>query len=318
MSVIPTRQTPDGFTIARIHYSIIPDYDFRAASEGLSRDQVAQELEIDWNASSDKRVYPNFSEIHIAADPVPFDPDLPLLCGWDLPGTPAWCPTQLQRDGTWVLWPPLVGDDAHETGVYEFGQMVYERLLGQFCEPYDLPYERLRMTHWGDPAGNSRPNRTLATSNPKLEQRSAYSVLEKGGQVITGFHKGEPIIEERPGWGWQIGSGAVSLGERLQRMRDRLDILIGGRPALLVDPNLDVPDADYLVRACKGGYCYKQKANGRYEDEPDKGWFSHGINAAEYVVTRLAKTLGRRPEPEEPPRRRQPVRSHASGIRGEW
>src|SRR5262245_34451563 len=86
--VIPTRETPDGWTIATIHWSLVPGYDYESARAGLTDEAIRQELEIDWSASKGKRVYPEYSpRVHLAREPLTFDVHQPLYCGWDFGGT---------------------------------------------------------------------------------------------------------------------------------------------------------------------------------------------------------------------------------------
>jgi hypothetical protein len=308
---LPTFKTPDQWTVVRIHYDRIPDYDRAAASAGMSVDQERQELEIDWNASSHKRVYPEFGEIHIAAEPIPFDPNLPLVLGWDFGDVPACNFTQLQKSGTWVLWQPEVGDPDLAVGIYEFGERVYDRIIRDFARPYRRAYADLQISHYGDPAGNAKPPRTKATTDEKIELRSAYEVLDRGMEIVVGYdHRGEAEVRRLKGWGWKVQKGAVSDAERQEAVRGRLTRIIGGRPGLLCDPG-----ASILIAGFYGAYHYKQRADGTYESKPNKNWHSHPLDAAAYIATRLFQVREREDDDEDS--QHQPARrSQASRIPG--
>jgi len=313
-ALLPLRRTEQGWNILRVHYSVIPDYDFESACEGLSEEGIRQELEIDWSASSNKRVFPEFGPIHIAARSLKFDPRRPLVMGWDFAKLPAWVTTQINEHGQWCLFPPLVGDEDSVIGIYDFGRLVAAELWERYAQPYGLTsIEQLKLRHFGDPAGNAKPPKTAAhATNARLELRSAYQVLRKGVQVVTGFdERDQPIVQEKPGWGWRVEPGAVGITERLEAVRARLTMsLRAGVPALIVDP-----DATELLEGFGGAYCYRQRPDGRFELDPDKNWHSHPMDCVQYVATRLFATAPVRDEDDDEPQR-DGFRSQASSRRG--
>lgn len=306
--LLPIFTTKLGIDVVRIHWSALPDYDIDEASKGLTDDMRRQELEVDWTASTDKRVFPEFGEMHVAKDKLRFDPRLPLTCGWDFGGVPAWCPTQLGHDGQWKLFPPLVGAEDESVGIYEFAERVAEHLTEHYCKPYRLPLKRLELVHFGDPYGNQLTAASRSKNDERLELRTAFDILRRGMQIVEGYDdEREPIIRELPGWGWNVRSGPQDIPTRLEAIRARLTKNVGGRPALIV-----CPTADTHIHAFYGAYHYKRRNDGTYEDRPEKNWWSHPQDALQYVAASLFTV---RPKGDEDPRngpRNDGHRSHAA------
>lgn len=287
--VVPRRKTVDGWTIVTIHYSLIPDYDYEEACKGLTGPQIEVELNINWNATGGKAVYPEFGRGHIAATPLTFDPNSPLICGWDFGGSPGFVPTQINSAGQWLIFPSLSGPRNRSIGIYEFGQQVADHLLREYAEPFGLSLDDLDLVHYGDPAGKARPRHSQLTANSKIEMRSAFDVLQHGIRLVRVNERGKRTYEDRPGWGWEIRKGAVSITERLESVRARLNLMTNGVSALLVCPN-----ATDMVVAFSGGYCYRQRSDGTYEHDPDKNEYSHIMDALAYVASRIYALPGKR------------------------
>ncbi len=288
--VLPVRDMPNGWTVVTCKWDTVPDYPYAATAAGMDTNTKRQELDLDWSASSGKLVYPDFGDIHKARDPLPFNPDLPLILGWDTggtawTGTPACVISQVTALGQWLLYPPVVAPEKRTVGILEFAvEWVARELYEEYAAPYGRQLEHLHLVHFGDPAGNNKPPATLATSKG-AEARSCYEIMRDGDSVHAGWDEttGREILEERAGTGWIVESGEVTVAKRLEVVKARLKMLIGGQPALIVDP-----DATYLLDAFQGGYSYPQRQDGRYELDPGKNWYSHGMNALEYAASRLS------------------------------
>lgn len=296
-NVIPLRKTDEGWFVAEIRGAEhIPEYDPREVGRGLSDSAFKREILGDWSASTGRVVFPEFGPIHLAKDPLPFDPRRPLLCGWDqggMPsgGTPAFVPTQLNAYGQWLIYKPVMPDEDETVGIYDFCQWVAEYLQERFAEPFGLTLKDLNLIHYGDPAGNAPPPKTLGMMSAKMEHRSCYEIIRRGQQVIVGTDAmGEPIIDEKPGFGWYIRPGEVSLTKRLEAIRARLTSLHEGLPMLVVDT-----DATIIRDAFQGAYHYKQRNDGRYELDPYKNHASNCVDALSYAASRMAAVL-----PEDP------------------
>lgn len=284
----------------------VPGYDPREVGRGLSDSARRREVEGDWSASFGKLVYPEFSSIHVAQESLEFDPSRPLILGWDfggtpVTGTPACVPTQLNLYGQWLIYPGLVGPEDGTIGIHEFSQQMQAHLQEEFAAPNGLDLSDLLLVHYGDPAGSYKPPAT--GTNDKAEMRSCYEIIKSGQRSVVGLDDaGNPVVEQRAGTGWVIQRGEVTLSRRMEAMRDRLNRLIGGLPALVVDP-----EATEIIDAFQGGYHYHQRADGRYELDPQKNHASHTVNALEYVASRLGSV--RMPVDEEDlPLRRPTVR----------
>lgn len=305
---IPYWKTPDGWSRLTIHHSLVPDYDYEDACEGLTDEAIRQELEIDWSASKGRRVYPEFgSRLHVALDPLPFNQHRALYCGWDFGGTPAFVISQLNAFGQWLIYPGLAPSEDATIGVYEFGHLVADYIQREFATPYGKTLRDLKLIHFGDPAGAARPPRT---GDKPEETQSCFEILEKGLKVVIGHERsGHPIFEVKPGFGFKIQPGAVNITERLEAVRARLKMVLkDGLPALVVDPRAAV-----IKDAFNGGYTYPQRHDGTYDDKPKKNWYSHSMDALQYVATRLFVTMEGEEEEDEDRERRTEFRSQAAG-----
>jgi hypothetical protein len=308
------RHTADGWCVLRVPYTAVPGYDFAAATEGMTEEDIRREILLDWTATSGARVYTGYNpEFHLATEPLRFDVDATFYCGWDFGGCPAFVVTQLNGYGQWLILSALAPPEGLSLETYQFGEMVADHLLHTYALPADMELEDLKLVHFGDPAGNAPPPRTKATQ--AQETRTHFQILRDGVRLHLGYDPdGKEIVEERLGWGWRIQSGAVSFEARKAAVQARLSTLLrGGAAALVVDPNCTV-----IAEGLGGGYHYPQKTDGRYELEPLKNWHSHGCNAMEYIATRLFKQPEKKDRDEHP--RRQQIVSAASGQRerGVW
>lgn len=288
------RKLPNGWSALIIRGEHVPGWVAEEVGKGLSEHAFRREVLGDWHASVGKVVFPNFSDFHIADAPLPFDPDLQLVCGWDFPaptgGLLAFVPTQLSEYGQWLIYPPVVQKKDESIGVYEFAERVAEYLLNRFALPYNRTIDQLHLVHWGDPVGAAPPPNP-SSSTPAVEASSSYDIVRKGLKIVVGVDAhNRPIYEHRKGWGWSIKPGAVSSTDRLESMRARLTMLLpGGKPAMLVDP-----DAKELLDGFRGSYHYKERQDGTYDSKPHKNEASDPMDAACYVASRLF--AARKPE----------------------
>lgn len=308
--VLPLTLTPESWYVLRIHHSAVPHYDLEDAKRGFTTEQdIRREIEIDWSASSGVQVYPQFGrEHHVATEPIRWEPKMPLYCGWDFGGCPAFVVTTLNGYGQWLILSAVAPAEGLSLGTYEFGQMAADHLLHEYALPHDLELEDLKTLHFGDPAGAQRPVHGASTKASQVQ--SHFEVIRDGIDVHLGYdERGRPITERSPGWGWFIRPGAVDLPTRMEAVRARLKLTLDhGLPALLVDPRCEV-----IVDGFNGGYHYPIRADGRVEYDPEKNWHSHSMNACEYIATNLFKKPRAKDEPKTPPRER---RSRASSRRG--
>jgi hypothetical protein len=305
--VLPLRKTSSDWHILTIHYSVVPDYDFVEASKGLSYETIRQEFEIDWSSTSGLRVYPEFGrEHHVATEPLEYNPNKPLYCGWDFGGTPAFVPTQINAFGQWLLFPSVSPPDESTLGAYEFAQIVHDYLVREYALPSGKELKQLKIVHYGDPAGAAPPARV--GDSPK-EVRSVFDIIYKGIEIGIGEDEyGNKKVIKKPGFGWRILPGKVGIPERLESVRSRLTTsLEGGIPALVVDPRAEVIKEGFL-----GGYHRKQYTNGEYDRYPEKNFYSHTFDAFGYIATRLFERINRDDEEDEDNGPRYEFVSHAA------
>lgn len=293
--IAPKRHTRTGWAITKVHWSVVPNYDIASARRKLTTEADRQmELEIDWTASRGKRVYPEFNrQIHVAREKLEWIPELPLRTGWDLPGCPAFIPTQVNHHGQWCLYPPITQPESVSISVYDFGMKVAAHLQETYATPLGMSLDEIEMVHVGDPAGNYRP----ANSGVKRQEtRAAFEVLLHGSRIYLGDDEfGDPVYEEKPGLGWRVVSGAIDHTRRQEAVRSRLTTLLaGGLPAMVICPH-----AEEVINAFAGGYCYPEYEDGTFGREPLKNQVAHLANAIEYLATRLFVAPTRPHEEEE-------------------
>jgi hypothetical protein len=306
---VEVRTTPDGYWVAKIHYSCVPDYDFDSACIGMSEDQIERELEINWSVSAGLAVYPQFKwDTHVAAGDLQYWPDLPLHLGLDAPGTPALAITQLNPWGQWQIFPSLHPADDQFRSFYEFGEWMAEHLEREYCTPYGKPLKDLKMVIIGDPAGQAVPPRS---DSNRQDMRSCWEILRSGVRLFVGEDEnGRAMYQDRPGWNWNVIPGQVSARKRVESVRARLMARVGDDlPALIVDPS-----EDYVIRAFQGLYSFDRRPDGSFSSDPCKDHASHIMDAVAYCASRLQSRSEVRGEDEDGPARNTGVRSQASSF----
>lgn len=321
--VLPHRMVKSGWHVTTVHWRNVPGYDYQLACEGFtSIEDIRRELEIDWTASSGRRVYPEFNpDRHVAAEEFDFDPRRPIYCGWDWGGWYyAFVPSQINPHHQWLIHEATVTDGEEMVGVYDFASWVAERLYEDYAAPAGLDLSDLKLIHYGDPAGKAaiiRPGEQVAAGHKFSEAREArncFDILRDGVEVYLGDdERGGPVYDRRPGWGWKVIAGPVGITPRLEAVRARLRMTVGAHaPALVIDPR-----AEILKRGFMGGYHYPQRADGsgRYELDPAKNEYSHPLDALGYMAARLFDRAAEERDPEEDPVRHE-VRGRTTGRRG--
>jgi hypothetical protein len=282
------RKTVDGYWVARLHYSIVPDYDFESACTGMSDDQIERELEINWSASSGMAVYPQFKwDTHVAAEELRYWPELPLHCGLDAPGCPALAITQLNPWGQWQIFPSLHPSRGQDFSFYEFAEWMAEHLEKNYGEPYGRTLKQIPLVIIGDPAGNTVPTRS---DGSRQDMRSCWETLRTGVRMFMGEDEnGRGLYADKPGWGLNVVPGVISVQKRIEAVRARLTSQVGdGLPAFIIDPR-----EDYMIRCFQGLYTFERYPNGDYSDKPAKDDASDIMDSVAYVASRLSA----RPEP---------------------
>lgn len=307
--ILPKRHTSLGWAITEIGYESVPGYDLAAAKKGLSAAAIQTELERNWLASQDKSIYPEFSsKLHVVQEALPFDPRGILWVGLDMPGTPAAVVSQLDVFGRLCVLSSLAPPERETIGAYEFGEALAEHLTREYARPHRLRLWDLRLEFVGDPAGWAKIPRP--GESPK-EARSCFEILRDGIVIRLGYdERGQEVVEEKPGWGWEVQPGPVSRTDREEPLRARMKALLGNDVFALAIHQ----DNRTLIEGLAGAHCYKQRSDGRYELDPFKGPHSHVVNALEYVCASLFPDV--RSDNDEDEDEDSYRHEYASGARG--
>jgi hypothetical protein len=310
--VLRRRVTAQGWTVLTVPWTCVPGYDIAGLRKILDDDSFRREVEIDWTASGNRAVYTTWKEsIHVAMEPLDFNPSEPLRVGWDpaYTGTPAFAITQINPMGQWQIFPSVCPPPDMSVGPYEFGCMVADHLQREYATPNGMDLDDLKLIHIGDPWGRARVPRP---GQSKREAASFYDILKRGIDIRVGEDEdGHSVYEHKPGWGWKVIPGAVNITERLEAVRSRLStILPGGYPAIVVDPR-----ATLIIRGFGGEYAYKDYGDGSYSRDPNKNYVSNVMDALGYIATRMDakhKPIKERDEDDDDTPRHE-FRSMASG-----
>ena len=190
-----------------------------------------------------KPVHPLYKDdVHTAKEKLEYQGG-PLTVGCDFGLTPAALVWEHTPSGQWRAISEIVTED---TGAETFGNLLKEHLKKTYPgKGFDM---------WGDPAGDQR-----STIN---ESDTVFSILQGQGIPIYKCETNDVVIR-----------------------RAAIDTLLGkltatGEPALLVSPACRM-----FRKGMNGGFKYRRlKVSGdeKYADVPDKGMYSHIVEAGEY------------------------------------
>jgi len=113
----------------------------------------------------------------------------------------------------------------------------------------------LRTLVVGDPAGSQRA---------QTDEKSVFDILRMRGFDV-------------------IPAPTNSIASRLAAVESLLARQVDGKPAHLIDPG-----ATGLIDALRGGYRYRKRKNGDYDDKPEKNEYSHVADAHQYACLYIA------------------------------
>jgi hypothetical protein len=203
-----------------------------------------------------KPVYPEFTDaLHYADRELEPIIGLPLGIGMDAGGSPAAALGQKAPNGQWRILDELVSEAG--TGPIRFGRDVARLLRDR--------YPGWRTIHcWADPSAAYGADKQMGESSwiEIVEQ-------EAGVRVVPA-----PTNQQIP---------------RLEAVRRPLTTLIDGQPGMLVSSRCPI-----IHEAFNSGYCYllmQVPGPKRYAEKPDKGPFSHVMNALEYLCSAEGEDL---------------------------
>lgn len=214
-------------------------------------------------------------KIHVAQHSLHPTTATQIVRGWDNTGlSPAVVLTYFTAGGQWRVFREFVFAN---TGIMEATEAVM-----QWCAR-ELP-SGCTFRDFADPAGRIRDT---------TKQSPADYIARRSMEL------GRPITLE---------DGIQTFKVRRESVAGRLRSLVGGEPALLVDPACEV-----LVEGFEGGYSYPEiGASGEFRTEPTKNLYSHCHDALAYAATRLFGYEREQEEDEEDYYARQRM-SHPRG-----
>jgi len=208
----------------------------------------------DWGVTVEgKQVYTSLEfsrDVHVSK--VPLDPVEPTLIirGWDNTGlSPA---VILTYFSTWGQWRAFKEFCFKDEGIMDATEVVVH-----YCNQ-KLPYG-CKFRDIGDPASRTRD----------ATKQSPHLYIAKKSQEMGHYIRMEDGIQT-------FKTRRESVANRLQRM-------INGQPAVLIDPACEV-----LVEGFEGGYAFPEIGNsGEFKTEPIKNEYSHIQDALQYPATLL-------------------------------
>lgn len=201
-------EQPSGFSPDAENLENLPPYKgdsneyYHELAIGKKPDWVKQYIEVQWGYSQrGKPVYKAFNrELHVAKQPLKYNPHLPLIIGFDAGLTPA--ATFMQQDsfGRVLILDELVSDNM---GAQRFCREKIKPLLNR-------KYRDATILVAADPATKQRA---------QTDEKTVASVLEKELQVKV------------------KGAASNDLAARLGAVDGFLTLLTEAGPALLIDPS---------------------------------------------------------------------------------
>ena len=192
-----------------------------------------------------KPVHPLYKDdVHTAKDALEWQKGL-LTIGCDFGLTPAAAIWEKTHTGQWRALSEVVTED---TGAETFGNLLKEHLV--------VNYPGAKFDAWGDPAGDQR--------SVLRDSETVFTILQGQGIPIYPTHTNDVVIRR------------AAMDTLLNKMT------IMAEPAILVSPKCRM-----LRKGLNGGFKYRRIQMGgdeRYSDIPDKGVYSHIVEAAEYAL----------------------------------
>ncbi len=202
-----------------------------------------------------KAVHPDYQEsTHRASKPLKALLNVPIFVGMDYGLTPAASFWQRTPMGVWHALEEIVFEDGDAVKLADAIKItIGEMKAGLGLNPANN--ESLRFIFRGDPAGDER-----AAGD---SSQTVFKILRLNGIPALAASTNDPSMRR------------AALDRPLTRM-------VNGQPGLLVSPK-----CKYLRKGLAGGFQYKRiqvKGDERFQNKPDKNFFSHIVEAAEYAL----------------------------------
>lgn len=197
--------------------------------------------------SEGKVIYPNFNDqVHKAKDIINVAPARTLYVGLDFGFHPAAIFAQRFGRGQWNILAEIVADDLSTPA---FAREIKAKIKDMVVD------DRQQVKIFGDPAGDQRtPGRE--------DKATSFKILKNNGVTARPAPTNDPT-------------------ERIECVKQVIDRMIDGKPALLVSP-----ECVTLLKGFTSGYCRRRinsKGPPRYEERAAKNKYSHPHDALQYL-----------------------------------
>jgi len=231
----------------------LPEGYYEKGQQGKADDWIRVNLSNEYGFLVDGRpVHPEYVDsVHCAAEPIPYDPNLPIILGIDFGRTPAAAVVQYQPQwGRFVAIDEFVSEDMSQ-------QLFAPELRLWLNTNFQIDVVDLekKVRGWSDPAGEARGQATEDTPR---------QILVANGIPILPAPSNSPTLRR------------VAVANPARRL------CMDGGPALRISPKCRV-----LRKGLMGGFCYRKlKVPGadRFHETPDKNIYSHIVEALEYAL----------------------------------
>jgi hypothetical protein len=253
MLIVPVhKNAKNGFTVARVHYSLDPLKNTPAwvamAKQGMTERAWNREYELDYTIFAGKTFFPEFKEYNIA-DCI-YQERETLYRSFDYGfHRPACLITKLNQFDQWCWLECILGEDE---GIMKFGRRVFEHCVTHYPGAYWFDA--------GDPAGEQKSDKSEKTSVQVLNSLGIY-----------------PRSQKQP-----IKQGA-------EIIRQKLAIRADGRAGLIVHPSqtilIDGFKGGLHYPEIEGAQTEKEY----YEKD---GFYEHPFDAARYIATEMFTVIG--------------------------
>ena len=234
-----------------------------------------------------KPVYPEWNDTLHVKEISPLQ-GVPLDIGLDFGLTPAAVITQIDARGRLLILDELCGEDM------AIRQFLQDVLIPQLTKIYPTWWAKRNapgkpmIRLFGDPAGNQKA---------QTDEKTCFQEVRAADLQISSART-NAFLARRGSVAWFLSK------------------LIGGQPALLLDPCCVM-----LRKGFNGGYKYRRVqvvGEERYTDEPVKNGYSHPHDGLQYVALESGGVQAMGPQKQQPTRRVENFRqSHAeTGLLG--
>jgi hypothetical protein len=262
------RTTKSGIHVHRIHYTADPMKRDEGVLNDLAEGMLGgrkgrawkREMEIDWTVASGRGIYADAfdREIHVAKESLKPVSGVEIQRGYDFGLQPAcaWC--QLTADGVLLVLRELVTWTGRGAEVTRDSAWMGEQVSTISARKYaGFVFE-----DYADPAGWARAQTDSRTC---VEELAKFGIIASPG--LVSFEARRTVT-----------------GKALSTLR------VGGRPAVVIDPSCRM-----IIEGFGGAYKFKQSGTGGNATliyQADKNAHSHVMNALEYVIGSVFRSLG--------------------------